>query len=226
MATQIIRVGRSGVARVNVDVRGLAGQAIKDMMIKTAREAHVEEMQRGFDPDPRRIVDGRYDAAIISVKPFGRIVLADRVPLAVAALEVREQMRRLSKVKTGAYRGSITIFVERTQVDPSLGAINAALRNQPDAAIVVAPMVLYARRLERRYRIVDATWRLMARRFGGSMFVSKHTVYAGEVNLSATVKRHYTHGKRLAESMTVEAVFPGIRIYRHARVGASSSTVH
>lgn len=226
MRTQTIRIGQGGRQGLGIDLGKMAGAAVRDMMIKVARETLADEVRKGFDPEPRTQVDGRWGAAIASVKPFGKIVMADRVPLGAAAMEVYEQMRRLAKVKTGAYRGSITIFVERTQVGPSIGAINAALRNQPNAAIIIAPMVLYARRLELRHRTVDATWRLMARRFGGSMFISKHTVYAGQVGLSATVKRNFTNSKRLAEAKTVEAVFPGIRIYRHAHVGTSSATVH
>ena len=226
MATQVIRLGRDGPRGLGINLGKMTGEAFKALMIKTAREALAEEVINGFDPEPRTQIDGRWGAQIASVKPFGKIVLADRVPIGMAAMEVYQTMRRLAKVKTGTYRASITIFVERTQVGPSIGAINAALRNQPNAAIIVVPMVLYARRLELKHRTVDATWRLMARRFGGSMFVSKHTVYASQVGLAATVKRNFTNNKRLAESKTVEAVFPGIRIYRHAHVGTSSATVH
>lgn len=228
MTTQIIRVGRAGVARLNVDVKGLVGQAIKDKMIATAREVHAEEMRRGFDPEPRRIIDGRFDAAITSVKPFGRIVLADRVSIASAVLWTYELMRRQARrfKKTGAYEASITILIERTPVDATEGAINTAFRRQPDAAVIIVPLIIYARRLELRYRAVDATYRLARTRFGGSMFVTKHSVYAGEVGSADTVTRNYTHNKRLAEPKTVEAVYPGIRMYRRIDIGTKRETVN
>lgn len=228
MATQTIRVGRAGVARLNVDVRGMAGAAIKEKMIRTAREVHAEEMRRGFDPDPRRIIDGRYDAPIIAVKPFGRIVLADRVSIGSAVLWTYDLMRRQARrfKRTGAYEASITILVERTPVDATVGAINAAMARQPDAAVIIVPLIIYARRLELRRRVVDSTYRLAAARYGGSMFVSKHSVYAGEVGSADTVKRNYTNRKQLAEPKTVEAVYPGIRMYRRIDVGTSRTAVN
>lgn len=93
----------------------------------------------GHLPGHTTRVDGRSEAPLDSVKPEGRIDFEFEV-LAGLFMFVLQELRRLSPVRSGAYRASHTFFADFHQADPA---------NPPEAReYVFINLQPYARKIE------------------------------------------------------------------------------
>jgi hypothetical protein len=79
-------------------------QYTKESLIKISTEALAEEQAKGFDKNPVRIVDNKYNAPIESVNPLGKIEFVASQNLSEIALFIYDAIDQRSKVGTGLYK--------------------------------------------------------------------------------------------------------------------------
>lgn len=109
--------------------------------IQVANETLSEEVMRGFDRNPRRIVDRRFDAPITSVKFGGRIEFLATFDIAEIAEWVWMEVRRRSPVLSGNYQDSHIVMVNGTS-RAVLGEL------QPTDRVQIVNTRPYARKIE------------------------------------------------------------------------------
>jgi len=76
----------------------------KESLIKISTEVLAEEQAKGFDKNPVRIVDNRYNAPIESVNPLGKIEFISNKNMQDIALHIFDSIEQRSKVGTGLYK--------------------------------------------------------------------------------------------------------------------------
>lgn len=198
---------------------------IRLFQIETARRVLAEEQARGFDRNPRVIVDRRFDAPIESVKPFGRIEFVQRVDIGEVVEWIWKRLLERSPVLTGRYQDSHIVMINGVQV-PDIRAIGLEQRGyQPGDRIQFVNTQPYARKIEKGhsvkapngvYRTVFAAAR---RRYGRNLFIDYKFV---KLNLGVKVRgfqggrskgvRHNRPRKRVLR----DQVYPAIQLYQGA----------
>lgn len=139
--TRIEPIGRE--IEVIID-QTLSPKARSRVLAEFAREAigEAQETNRralGHVPGHETRVDGRLGAPIDSVKPEGRIDVEFHLLIDVFVF-ILEELRRLSPVRSGAYRAAHTFFADFHQADPA---------NPPEAReYVFINLQPYARKIE------------------------------------------------------------------------------
>jgi hypothetical protein len=136
---------RAFTQTLQVEVPQANATVARRLLVATAErvrdETAVSQSSRaGVRPSYRQSVDGRLDAPLSAVRPDGQIVLAWSYLREIAELAVRLLLAR-GPERSRAWKGSIAIFVDDVRAD--VAAITAATR-----LIEVAPVIIYARRLE------------------------------------------------------------------------------
>ena len=126
---------------------------LKQSLIVISKEALQEEQANGFPKKPLQIVDGKYNAQIESVSPFGKIQFVAQLKLDEAILFIYQGLVERSPVDTGAYRQSHVVTLNGTQVAKNLSQLKAWLDNKPEFTdkdkIHFVNFQHYAGRLER-----------------------------------------------------------------------------
>lgn len=90
---------------------------LRQFQIDVARQVLAEEQARGFDRNPRIIVDRRHDAPVESVKFAGRIEYAARSAIDDIVAEVYAELVELSPVLSGDYRDAHLVMVNGASID-------------------------------------------------------------------------------------------------------------
>lgn len=118
---------------------------LRAFQIAIAREALAEEQLRGFDRNPRVIVDRRFDAPVESVKFGGRIEYAARFPIDDVVAEIFAELVARSPVLTGDYRDSHVVMVNNQSIAYQQGQ---ALNLQDGDRVQIVNTQPYARKIE------------------------------------------------------------------------------
>ncbi|MCA0944489.1 hypothetical protein LCM08_06170 [Salipiger pacificus] len=114
-----------------------------------AREVLLEEQGRGFDRDPRQVVDRRFDAPLESVKPFGKIEFSERGSLREVAAFVYDQVVALSPFLSGKYENSHLMLVNGAVATVSGTSTRPDLDDlKLEDVVTVVNVQPYARKIE------------------------------------------------------------------------------
>lgn len=143
---------------------------IRQFQIMTARHVLAEEQARGFDREPRVIVDRRFDAAIETVKPFGRIEFVERVDIGEVVEWIWKRLLERSPVLTGRYQDSHIVMINGASVPDIRGY-------KPGDRIQIVNIQPYARKVERGQSIMApngvyrGVFNAARRRYGRNLFI-------------------------------------------------------
>lgn len=132
-------------------VAAYARQVIADADLQNARA-------EGHQVPKRTFVDGGPSSDFERVRPGGTIVAEWDIGLELIQW-IYDQLQTHSPVKTGRYKGSITVYADGEEVDD--------LAHVPEATeIAFVPLVPYARKVEKWDGVFEAVAALAAARFG------------------------------------------------------------
>lgn len=128
---------------------------LRKSLINISKEILRDEQSRGFDKNPRKRIDNRFDRQEEQVRPIGKIEYFAKVDVSFALIKMYEALIERSPYRTGQYRSGNVVFVNGTEVARSVGQLKRFIVANRDAGgfspndtirfINVNP---YARRLE------------------------------------------------------------------------------
>jgi hypothetical protein len=123
----------------------------KGALIQIASDALKEEQSKGFDKQPLTIVDGKYNRAIQTVSPLGKIQFVARQNISELVIYAYDAVYSRSPVDTGEYRNSNVVTYNGRQVANSPDSLRTWLKNQTfndRDKIRIVNTAPYARKLE------------------------------------------------------------------------------
>jgi hypothetical protein len=118
-------------------------------VVTTARTVLREEQRKGFDPQPKTIVDRRHNAPIESVRMFGTIEFVERVELGEIIDWIYRALVETSPVLKGDYAASHMVLVNGQEASE-----NEWRAIGPGDRIQFVNIQPYARRIEGGARFV------------------------------------------------------------------------
>ncbi len=193
-----------------------------DYVVATARQVLREEQQKGFDPDPRTIVDRRPNARIETVKLFGTIEFVERAELGAIIDWIYRALVETSPVLKGDYARAHMVLVNgREATEDEWRAIG------PGDRITFVNIQPYARRIEGGARFVGWTSRVdktARKHVGGFSLQAPNGVYRvvfGQARrkFGKQVFLDYKFvslagGKVIPDSKTKRYRYPAIQLYQ------------
>lgn len=105
---------------------------LRNALIQISKEALREEQANGFTKTPLTIVDGKYNASIESVKPFGKIQFVAELDLDEALLFIYQGLLERSPVDSGAYKSSHVVAFNGRQVAKNMDQLKTWLDTKPE----------------------------------------------------------------------------------------------
>ena len=123
----------------------------KGALIHIASDALKEEQARGFDKNPIRIVDGKFNRPEKDVHPLGKIQYVSHENFAEVILYAYEAVLIRSKVKTGQYYESNVITYNGNQVAKTMASLKSWLKGRTFTdkdKVRITNTAPYARKLE------------------------------------------------------------------------------
>ena len=196
---------RAFTQTLQVEVPRANATAARRLLVETAERVRdgtsaAQATRAGVRPAYRQSVDGRLDAPLTAVRRDGQVVFAWSYLREIAEVAIR-LLRERGPERSGGWKASIALYVDDVRADVS--AITAATR-----LIEVAPVIVYARRLELGQRkdgrpfvisapphLVEETAMLLAQRYRDLASI-KHAY----LQLASNARGLRGRARRVAES--------------------------